>query len=413
MVVINGKNTCAYVYADIVDEATIKQIKLLVDQYFMKNIRVSIMADCHAGCGCVIGTTFQINDKIVPNLVGVDIGCGMLTVMLGKIDIDFKMLDNFIKENIPAGMDVNGDGNDLSNIIDNLRCYGSLKNIERLRKSIGSLGGGNHFIEIDKNENDEYYLIVHTGSRNLGLQVAKIYQDLAIKYHNNKIFNKKSAINELILKYKRLNLEAQIQNEIERIAQMNLEISIPRELCYLEGDEFDDYLYDMDICQSFAALNRGEIAKKIVDFLGLDYDCLYKFETVHNYINMNDKILRKGAISAYAGEVVLIPMNMRDGCIIARGKGNPLYNYSAPHGAGRIMSRAEAFKVINVDNFKKVMKGIYTTTSNENTIDESPFVYKPMASILNNINDTVEVLQIIKPVYNFKATQGGMKYEKM
>lgn len=406
MVVINGKNTCAYVYADIVDEATIKQIKLLVDQYFMKNIRVSIMADCHAGCGCVIGTTFQINDKIVPNLVGVDIGCGMLTVMLGKIDIDFKMLDNFIKENIPAGMDVNGDGNDLSNIIDNLRCYGSLKNIERLRKSIGSLGGGNHFIEIDKNENDEYYLIVHTGSRNLGLQVAKIYQDLAIKYHNNKIFNKKSAINELILKYKRLNLEAQIQNEIERIAQMNLEISIPRELCYLEGDEFDDYLYDMDICQSFAALNRGEIAKKIVDFLGLDYDCLYKFETVHNYINMNDKILRKGAISAYAGEVVLIPMNMRDGCIIARGKGNPLYNYSAPHGAGRIMSRAEAFKVINVDNFKKVMKGIYTTTSNENTIDESPFVYKPMASILNNINDTVEVLQIIKPVYNFKATQG-------
>ncbi len=406
MVVINGKNTCAYVYADIVDEATIKQIKLLVDQYFMKNIRVSIMADCHAGCGCVIGTTFQINDKIVPNLVGVDIGCGMLTVMLGKIDIDFKMLDNFIKENIPAGMDVNGDGNDLSNIIDNLRCYGSLKNIERLRKSIGSLGGGNHFIEIDKNENDEYYLIVHTGSRNLGLQVAKIYQDLAIKYHNNKIFNKKSAINELILKYKRLNLEAQIQNEIERIAKMNLEISIPRELCYLEGDEFDDYLYDMDICQSFAALNRGEIAKKIVDFLGLDYDCLYKFETVHNYINMNDKILRKGAISAYAGEVVLIPMNMRDGCIIARGKGNPLYNYSAPHGAGRIMSRAEAFKVINVDNFKKVMKGIYTTTSNENTIDESPFVYKPMASILNNINDTVEVLQIIKPVYNFKATQG-------
>ncbi len=405
MVVINGKNTCAYVYADIVDEATIKQIKLLVDQYFMKDIQVSIMADCHAGCGCVIGTTFQIKDKIVPNLVGVDIGCGMLTVMLGKIDIDFKMLDDFIKENIPAGMEVNGDGNDLSNIIDNLRCYDSLKNIERLRKSIGSLGGGNHFIEIDKNENGEYYLIIHTGSRNLGLQVAKIYQDLAIKYHNNKIFNKKMAINELILKYKRLNIEAQIQNEIERIAQMNLEISIPRELCYLEGEEFDDYLYDMDICQSFAALNRGEIAKKIVDFLGLDYDCLYKFETVHNYINMNDKILRKGAISAYAGEVVLIPMNMRDGCIIARGKGNPLYNYSAPHGAGRIMSRAEAFKVINVDDFKKAMKGIYTTTSNENTIDESPFVYKPMESILNNINDTVEVLEIIKPVYNFKATQ--------
>lgn len=406
MVVINGKNTCAYVYADIVDEATIKQIKLLVDQYFMKDIQVSIMADCHAGCGCVIGTTFQIKDKIVPNLVGVDIGCGMLTVMLGKIDIDFKMLDDFIKGNIPAGMEVNGDGNDLSNIIDNLRCYGSLKNIDRLRKSIGSLGGGNHFIEIDKNENDEYYLIIHTGSRNLGLQVAKIYQDLAIKYHNNKIFNKKMAINELILKYKRLNLETQIQNEIERIAQMNLEISIPRELCYLEGEEFDDYLYDMDICQSFAALNRGEIAKKIVDFLGLNYDSLYKFETVHNYINMNDKILRKGAISAYAGELVLIPMNMRDGCIIARGKGNPLYNYSAPHGAGRIMSRAEAFKAINVDDFKKAMKGIYTTTSNENTIDESPFVYKPMASILNNINDTVEVLEIIKPVYNFKATQG-------
>lgn len=405
MMTIYGKYTNAIVYADILDDKTKEQIKLLVDQDFMKDLKVRIMADCHAGAGCVIGTTLEIKDKIVPNLVGVDIGCGMLCVNLGKIQIDFEELDNFIHNNIPAGMNVNEDITKANVVLEDLKCINKINKITYLKKSLGSLGGGNHFIEIDVNSKDEYYLVIHTGSRNLGKQVAEIYQNKAIQYHEDRLFNKKEAINKVVTEYKKTGRQKEIKAEIQKISQMCIQLSMPKELCYLEGSDFNDYMYDMEMCQKFATENRIEIARRITNHLGLNIDELYKFETIHNYINMNDKILRKGSISAYDNEIVLIPMNMRDGCIIAKGKSNSDYNYSAPHGAGRVMSRGEAFRTLTVEDFKKSMEGIYTTTANETTLDESPFVYKPMESILNNIKDTVDVLEIIKPVYNFKSAE--------
>lgn len=405
MMTIYGKYTNAIVYADILDDKTKEQIKLLVDQDFMKDLKVRIMADCHAGAGCVIGTTLEIKDKIVPNLVGVDIGCGMLCVNLGKIQIDFEELDNFIHNNIPAGMNVNEDITKANVVLEDLKCINKINKITYLKKSLGSLGGGNHFIEIDVNSKDEYYLVIHTGSRNLGKQVAEIYQNKAIQYHEDRLFNKKEAINKVVTEYKKTGRQKEIKAEIQKISQMCIQLSMPKELCYLEGSDFNDYMYDMEMCQKFATENRIEIARRITNHLGLNIDELDKFETIHNYINMNDKILRKGSISAYENEIVLIPMNMRDGCIIAKGKSNSDYNYSAPHGAGRVMSRGEAFRTLTVENFKKSMEGIYTTTANETTLDESPFVYKPMESILNNIKDTVDVLEIIKPVYNFKSAE--------
>lgn len=405
MMTIYGKYTNAIVYADILDDKTKEQIKLLVDQDFMKDLKVRIMADCHAGAGCVIGTTLEIKDKIVPNLVGVDIGCGMLCVNLGKIQIDFEELDNFIHNNIPAGMNVNEDITKANVVLEALKCINKINKITYLKKSLGSLGGGNHFIEIDVNSKDEYYLVIHTGSRNLGKQVAEIYQNKAIQYHEDRLFNKKEAINKVVTEYKKTGRQKEIKAEIQKISQMCIQLSMPKELCYLEGSDFNDYMYDMEMCQKFATENRIEIARRITNHLGLNIDELDKFETIHNYINMNDKILRKGSISAYDNEIVLIPMNMRDGCIIAKGKSNSDYNYSAPHGAGRVMSRGEAFRTLTVEDFKKSMDGIYTTTANETTLDESPFVYKPMESILNNIKDTVDVLEIIKPVYNFKSAE--------
>lgn len=405
MMTIYGKYTNAIVYADILDDKTKEQIKVLIDQDFMKEVKVRIMADCHAGAGCVIGTTLEIKDKIVPNLVGVDIGCGMLCVNLGKIQIDFEKLDNFIHNNIPAGMNVNEDITQSKVVLEDLKCINEINKITYLKKSLGSLGGGNHFIEIDVNSKGDYYLVIHTGSRNLGKQVAEIYQNKAIQYHEDRLFNKKEAITTVITEYKQTGRQKEIQAEIQRISQMYIQLSMPKELCYLEGSDFDDYMYDMDLCQKFATENRFEIARRITNYLGLNIDELDKFETIHNYINMNDKILRKGSISAYDNEIVLIPMNMRDGCIIAKGKSNSDYNYSAPHGAGRVMSRGEAFRTLTVEDFKKSMDGIYTTTADETTLDESPFVYKPMQSILNNIKDTVDVLEIIKPVYNFKSAE--------
>lgn len=405
MMTIYGKYTNAIVYADILDDKTKEQIKLLVDQDFMKDLKVRIMADCHAGAGCVIGTTLEIKDKIVPNLVGVDIGCGMLCVNLGKIQIDFEELDNFIHNNIPAGMNVNEDITKANVVLEDLKCINKINKITYLKKSLGSLGGGNHFIEIDVNSKGEYYLVIHTGSRNLGKQVAEIYQNKAIQYYEDRLFNKKEAINKVVTEYKKTGRQKEIKAEIQKISQMHIQLSMPKELCYLEGSDFNDYMYDMEMCQKFATENRIEIARRITNHLGLNIDELDKFETIHNYINMNDKILRKGSISAYDNEIVLIPMNMRDGCIIAKGKSNSDYNYSAPHGAGRVMSRGEAFRTLTVENFKKSMEGIYTTTANETTLDESPFVYKPMESILNNIKDTVDVLEIIKPVYNFKSAE--------
>jgi len=318
MFVIKGRFNEAVVYANNIDSETKTQIKHLLDQEFVKNSIIRIMPDCHAGIGCVIGTTMTITDKIVPNLVGVDIGCGMLTIKLGKIDIIYKNLDNFIRQNIPAGLKVHSKVQPLDVNIKKMKCFDELDRPEYYFQSVGTLGSGNHFIEIGVDDFDNKYLIIHSGSRHLGHQVAQYYQRKAKKY-----------IEQQYLK-------------------RNIPSLIPKDLCYLEGKDYQDYLHDMNICQQYASENRYRMAKKILNYLNLSIKNLDHFETIHNYINLKDMILRKGAISAYRGERVLIPINMKDGSIIAIGKGNKEYNYSAPHGAGRIISRRLAKQVLSL-----------------------------------------------------------------
>ena len=401
METIKGKYNIANIYATIIDDVTKEQIKTLLNQKFTKDSNIAIMPDCHAGKGCVIGTTMTIKDTIVPNLVGVDIGCGMLTINLGNIDINLPELDNFIHNNIPCGLNVY-DHEVESNIdITKLICYEQLNNKKRLHSSIGTLGGGNHFIEIDIDDEGNKYLVIHSGSRNLGLQVCEHYQNTAIKNEILDFYNDlKKDIETMKMNGFNLEIESYVKMKTNEFNKKHI-----TSLAALKNKDYDDYLFDMDICQKFASENRLAIAKKILQFLNIDLNNLNYFETVHNYINMNDMILRKGAISAYEGEIVLIPINMKDGSIIGKGKSNKDYNYSAPHGAGRILSRSKAFKELSLDDFKKVMEGIYSTTINQETLDESPFVYKNIDDILINIKDTVDVIKIIKPIYNFKAAE--------
>ena len=394
------------IFTDNIDEIALKQIDELLEQDAFKNSKVRIMPDVHAGKGCVIGFTGDLGDKVIPNIVGVDIGCGLYCANLGKVDIDYEKLDKFINENIPSGMNVN------DRIIEDfdikeLHCYDDLKHYSWIKKSVGSLGGGNHFIEIDKDDEDNKYLVIHTGSRNLGSQVAEIYQDLADKINNhgyNDYLNKKQ---DIIKTYKELGKQKEIQctlNELQKEFERDKNIS-PKDLAYLEGKERDNYLHDMKLCQEFAVLNRHTIAHTIAHIIAkyMNFNIDDSFESIHNYISFEDNIVRKGAISAKKGEKVIIPINMKDGCILGYGKGNEDWNNSAPHGAGRIMSRKQAKERITMDEYIKSMENIYTTSVNEFTIDEAPFVYKTLDEILSHIGDTVEVERIIKPVYNFKA----------
>lgn len=392
------------IFTKNIEEQAINQINELLKQETFKDSKVRIMPDVHAGKGCVIGFTGNLGEKVIPNIVGVDIGCGMLCVELGNIDLDLERLDKIIREYVPSGMNVHENQRYKFLELEQLYCYKLLKNKDNwLEKSMGTLGGGNHFIEIDVDENDNKYLIIHTGSRNLGKQVAEIYQEKAIKYcsYEDEMKEEKQKI---IKEYKVSGKEKDIQNKLIEISKKYAgKTKLPKDLCYLEGELREDYLHDMKICQEFAVENRKEIAFIIMSKMNLDYiDC---FETIHNYISFEDNIVRKGAISAKKGEMVLIPMNMRDGCIIGIGKGNDDWNCSAPHGAGRIMSRMQAKETFNLDEYKESMKNIYTTSVNENTIDEAPFVYKPMQEIIDNIGDTVDILKIIKPIYNFKANE--------
>ena len=390
------------IFTENIDEVALKQIDELLEQDAFKNSKIRIMPDVHAGKGCVIGFTGNLGDKVIPNIVGVDIGCGLYCANLGKIDIDFEKLDKFINENIPSGMNVN---EDIVATFDlkQLYCYNDLKHYSWIEKSAGSLGGGNHFIEIDKDDDNNKYLVIHTGSRNLGSQVAELYQELAdsIVNHGYKDYiNKKQ---DVIKTYKELGKQKEIQDKLNELLEefkkdKNI---IPRDLAYLEGEERNNYLHDMKLCQEFAVLNRHTIAKRIADYMGFNIED--SFESVHNYISFDDNIVRKGAISAKKGERVIIPINMKDGCILGYGKGNDDWNNSAPHGAGRIMSRKQAKEKISLEDYKKSMENIFTTSVNEFTIDEAPFVYKTLDEILEHIGDTVEVIKIIKPVYNFKA----------
>ena len=411
------------IFTDNVEEAAVNQINLLLQQEPFKDCKVRIMPDVHAGKGCVIGFTADLDDKVIPNIVGVDIGCGMLCVELGKIELDLEKLDKIIHEVVPAGRNIREHKLIEFPKINELYCLRELKETNKFNRAIGTLGGGNHFIEVDEDDGKKY-LVIHTGSRNMGKQVADYYQNLAIELCSGKeeMYQKEE---EIIKTYKEQGRKAEIQKALKGLEKQykNNKPSLPNELCYLEGKYREMYLHDMKICQEYASLNRKYIANKILEGIGYEKTMIANvegrsegvilssnkpkvnwFETIHNYISFEDNIVRKGAISAKKGERVLIPINMRDGSIIAVGKGNDDWNQSAPHGAGRIMSRGKAKETFNLQEFKDSMKGIYTTSVNQSTIDEAPFVYKPMQEIIDNIGDTVEIEKIIKPIYNFKAS---------
>lgn len=388
------------IFTDNIEEKALAQVQQLLEQAAFKDAKVRIMPDVHAGAGCVIGFTADLGDKVIPNIVGVDIGCGVRVVELGKVDVDLRALDEFIKGNVPAGFSVNpriARPFDLTELL----CHDALQNAHRLSLGIGSLGGGNHFIELDEDDDGNKYLVIHTGSRNLGKQVAEIYQFKAMDYCremegvpvNEKV---KEKVEELKSQGRQLEIDAAIKEIRERFKAY----SVPKELCYLEGRDREDYLHDMRLCQKYAISNREVIAERIVGFLGVEP--LREWESVHNYID-DANMIRKGAISAHAGQKVIIPLNMRDGSIIGVGKGNPDWNESAPHGAGRVMSRGAAKHSLSLEDFKGAMAGIYTTTVNESTIDEAPMVYKNAEEIISAIGDTVEITNLIKPIYNFKA----------
>ena len=388
------------IFTNNIEQEAVNQIDKLLEQKAFKDSKVRIMPDVHAGKGCVIGFTGNLGDKAIPNIVGVDIGCGMLCVELGNVDLDLEKLDKIIRQYVPSGRNIH-EFVKIPFFIGNLKCYKELKAIDWLNNSLGTLGGGNHFIEVDEDEDNNKYIVIHTGSRNLGKQVAEIYQEKAIKYCSYED-EMKEAKQKLIKEYKEQHREKEIQDKLIEISKKyEGKTKLPKDLCYLEGKLREDYLHDMKICQEFASRNRREIAFVIMSKMNLDYiDC---FETIHNYISFEDNIVRKGAISAKKGEMVLIPMNMRDGCIIGIGKGNDDWNCSAPHGAGRIMSRIKARETLNLNDYKESMKNVYTTSVNEDTIDEAPFAYKPTQEIIDNISDTVDIIKIIKPIYNFKA----------
>lgn len=395
---IKGKINTAICYAKVIEEEAIEQIKRMCDYDFTENSRIRIMPDVHAGKGCTIGTTMTIAGKVVPNIVGVDIGCGMYTINLGKGEIDLEKLDE-AAHSIPSGMNI-WEGRQERFDLQALRCYRSLKNTKRLERSLGTLGGGNHFIEVDRASDGANYLVIHTGSRNLGKQAAEIYQRLAIDLNKGKetYFQQRE---EIIRTYKEQGRRKEIQKALEAISWNERDTTVPEDLCFLYGQFFEDYMHDVDICQRFAKRNREKIAEVLLSRMGMNGK--EAFHTIHNYIDTDEMILRKGAIAAHAGEKVLIPINMRDGSVLAVGKGNPEWNFSAPHGAGRIMSRTKAKNRLCLEEYKKEMAGVYTTTVNEATLDEAPMAYKSLEDIIDVVKETVDVIEVMKPIYNFKA----------
>ena len=396
MIELQGKHNIAKVFTDNLEQEAISQIINLLNQEFVSGSQIRIMPDAHAGAGCTIGTTMTITDKVVPNLVGVDIGCGMETVILKDSHVELQQLDKVIHAKIPSGFDIRQKAHDLLGQIDlmALRCAKHV-NLNRAELSLGTLGGGNHFIELDKDDDGRLYLVIHSGSRNLGKQVAEFYQKAAAK----DLQDKSKQVGQVIADLKRQGREQEIETELKKLSFRKVD----RNLAFAEGLLFDDYLHDMAITQRYAALNRQAMVREIVKAMG--FKVADQFTTIHNYIDLYTMILRKGAISAGAGERVLIPINMRDGSLICIGRGNPDWNQSAPHGAGRLMSRSAAKQAFTLSQFKESMEGIYSSTVNKSTLDEAPFAYKPMEEIVGNIGDTVDIVANIKPLYNFKAAE--------
>lgn len=400
MKTVKGTYNEAKVFTEVVEETALAQIKMLCDQEFSSGSRIRIMPDVHAGAGCTIGTTMTIRDKAVPNLVGVDIGCGMETVRIRDSHIELEKLDKLLYEKIPSGFNIRKEPHPYNGQIDlnELRCRAAGKiNLDRAVRSLGTLGGGNHFIEVDRDTEGNLYLVVHSGSRHLGLEVAHFYQNEAYKALNG---SSPADVNALIKEYKETGREKEIQKALKALkAQVTTEV--PKALAYCEGELLKDYIHDMTLVQHFAMLNRKAMMDEMIRRMKLKVE--EQFTTIHNYIDTEHMILRKGAVSAQAGEKLLIPINMRDGSLICIGKGNEDWNCSAPHGAGRLMSRTQAKKSYTVSEFRKEMEGIYTTSVNSETLDECPMAYKGMQDIVDNIGDTAGILAVIKPVYNFKA----------
>lgn len=402
------------IFTDNIEEQAVKDIESFMSLPAFSDSKVRIMPDVHAGKGCVIGFTATIKDKIIPNVVGVDIGCGMYCVPLGKIELDLEKIDKVIREKVPHGQSAHNSSaeklipvslNRSEILIGRLVCWNKLKNVNHLVYSMGTLGGGNHFIEIDVDDEGNKYLVIHTGSRNLGKQVCEIYQRKAIEncsragYYNE-------FLKELVRVCKESGNAEIIPSVVKSVRTVEKMETIPDDLCYVDGELMDDYLFDMSLCQHWAMRNRETIAAIIWDnaICKNPNDRPAGFHTMHNYLDIQNKIVRKGAISAQKDEMVLIPMNMRDGSLICIGKGNEDWNCSAPHGAGRIMSRAKAKETLNIDDYKASMDGIFTTSVSKDTLDEAPMVYKPMDEIISKIGDTVDIVKIIKPIYNFKSS---------
>jgi RNA-splicing ligase RtcB len=402
MLEIKGRVSTAICYASVVEEEAIEQIRRMCDHDFTSGSKIRIMPDVHAGKGCTIGTTMTIVDKVVPNIVGVDIGCGMYTVELGNIEVDCAAVDA-VANFIPSGRNVWDSRQERFDLTE-FRCYRNLKQTQRLERSLGTLGGGNHFIEIGAASDGNKYLVVHSGSRNLGTQVAEYYQRLAVDLHSGKaeFFEKKE---EMIRAYKEQGRRKELNAALKAMEKewKTKKPDIPADLCYLYGSYMDDYMHDVELCQKFAKRSREKMAELILERTGMT--ALSAFHTIHNYINTDEMILRKGAIAAHKGQLVLIPLNMRDGSILARGKGNPEWNYSAPHGAGRIMSRTKAKEILDMDEYKESMSGIYTTSINKRTLDEAPMAYKSFDDIIDDIRESVDIIDVLKPIYNFKAAE--------
>ena len=398
MMEIKGQVNTAICFAKVIEDEAVEQIRRMCDYEFTAGSQIRIMPDVHAGKGCTIGTTMTVKDKAVPNIVGVDIGCGMYTVNLGQVEIDMEQMDA-AAHFIPSGLNVWEGRKEHFDLLA-LRCYRGLKDAKRLERSLGTLGGGNHFIEIDQAADGTKYLVIHSGSRNLGKQVAEFYQRLAIDLNKGKeeYFAKRDA---LIAEYKAAGRRNEIQAALKALKWEAREATIPEDLCFVYGQYLEDYLHDVEICQRFARRSRELMAEIILQRLGIE--AVDAFHTIHNYIDTDEMILRKGAIAAHKGEKVLIPINMRDGSVLAIGKGNPDWNFSAPHGAGRIMSRTAAKENLNLDEYRREMEGIYTTSVNEATLDEAPMAYKSLSDIIDVISESVDVIEVLKPIYNFKA----------
>ena len=402
MIEIKGKYNTAICYTPDLEKVSAGQIKAVCDQEFFEGSKIRIMPDVHAGMGCTIGTTMTIKDKVVPGMVGVDIGCGMETVKLADTEIDFEKLDRAIRENIPSGRDIRDTEHPLNDEVDldQLCCAEKMK-IERARRSIGTLGGGNHFIEVDRSESGELFLVVHSGSRHLGNEVVKHYQNEGF---NALCGSARFQLDAKIKELKEQGRSKEIEKTIKQLKKQRAQATpVPKQLAYVEGVLFEQYIHDMKIVQHFAVLNRKAMTDVIMSEMGLTK--VEEFTTIHNYIDTDNMILRKGAVSAQQGEELLIPINMRDGSLICVGKGNEDWNCSAPHGAGRLFSRKDAFEKLSLEEYGREMEGIFTTCVSRKTLDEAPMAYKSMDEIVEQIEPTAEIIDHIKPVYNFKAVE--------